>query len=227
MQSQMVKQRPLLMQTDMVQATYKGLKTNTRRTRGLETVNKAPDKYKFCRYEERNDHVYALFTGDNIPGPHLHIKCPYGKAGDIIWVKETWGKTPDFGYVYKADQTPEGEAIRQEYIKAGAKWAKWKPSIHMPYAAARLFLRIIDIRVERLQDINQKDAIAEGVRNVSNHHQWYNYLHPKHATPREMYVHDPIHSFQTLWDSINGPGSFDRNEWIWVITFEKIEKPVQ
>ena len=86
-------------------------------------------------------------------------KCPYGQPGDLLWVREAWSKSdPQWGlsvpYIYKADHLdPRGDA----------KPIKWKPSIHMPRAASRLTLEIVDIRIEQLQSISEQDAIAEGV----------------------------------------------------------------
>lgn len=132
------------------------------------------------------------------------VKCPYGQVGDVLWVRETW----DFGYpyAYKAD--------------GALPITKWRPSIHMPKAACRLFLRITNVRVERLQDISEEDAIAEGVSRYpkSPIYGYKNYLH------EDMYCLTAVDSFRTLWHSINGEQSWNDNPWVWVVEFERIEK---
>jgi hypothetical protein len=128
-------------------------------------------------------------------------KCPYGQPGDQLWVRETWSKcfqragSSDPAYLYKAD------------LKDGWQYLmgpKWKPSIHMFRVASRIQLEIVSVRVERLNDCSEADAGAEGA-----------YTDP--ACP----AYD---SYATLWDSINGAGSWKANPWVWVVEF-KVIKP--
>jgi hypothetical protein len=149
------------------------------------------------------------------------VWCPYGRVGDVLWVREGFYKpTADSlrgKYYYKADLDNHGWGL------------KWKPSIHMPKEACRIFLKIKSIRVENLQDITEEDAIAEGVES------WIDDRLASKPTRYKVYYHedgdDSIYSssakisFETLWQSINGPASYYQNPWVWVIEFERIERP--
>ena len=192
-----MKHRPILFSTAMVQAILDGRKTQTRR------VVKGPVM--------KLDYVIATT-----------VPCPYGQPGDVLWVRETWAHTSqlninpedeNYGYVYKADGQPW-----EDY----EGW-KWKPSIHMPREAARMFLRIKAVRVERLQEISEEDALAEGIGRINvrltNYDLAYrDYIHPG------VFFRVPLWSFKSLWESINGPESWQANPWVWVVEFERITK---
>src|SRR5690606_12450991 len=176
-----IKEIPLLFQTEMVQAVLEDRKTQTRRTRGLESKNEYPDNWNregnpvrtLSRFwdstKEENPNPLEILHGFKYPGWQegcdiVYQSCPYGKPGDLLWVRETWAKLVErykdgpllyqpegFKYVFKADNV---------FMK------NWKPSIHMPKAACRIWLMVEEIRVERLQDISEEDAVAEGVEVV-------------------------------------------------------------
>lgn len=138
--------------------------------------------------------------------------CPYGQVGDVLWVRETVSRFSFGGcYAYKADNDPEDECT------------KWRPSIHMPFEACRLFLEITNIRVERLHDISKDDAVSEGIAKKEHdflHNGWKDYLDSEYDTP---YM-NPVYSFRSLWSSINGAESWDANHWVWVLEFKQITK---
>ncbi len=142
--------------------------------------------------------------GDNI------IRCPYGTIGDRLWVRETFAPVGNPGrlgfYIrYKAD---EMKAI-------GAYGAtKWKPSIFMPRSASRITLEITNVRVERLQEINQGDCFAEGIERRPN------YENQSPSINAETYGKDECIK---LWESINGTGSWKTNPWVWVIEFKRVK----
>lgn len=213
---------PILFSTLMVQALLAGRKTMTRRVNGLDLINKEPDKYHVtnANYIKNGALMQKFFYGNEC----YVIKCPYGKVGDVLWVRESAslvlfpkadekgneiGKNPI--WMYRADQ--------HDNIFVD----KWKPSIHMPKEACRIFLKITDIKVERLLDISEDDAIAEGVYQYENGaYQFY--------TEKELHrvtagINSAFGSFMSLWQSINGASSWDANPWVWVIKFEQIEKP--
>lgn len=170
----MSKQRPILFSTPMVQAILDGRKTQTRRI-----VKPQPP------YDE-----------------HEVITCPYGHAGDVLWVRETWQPSSSVAYVhFKAD------------CRDGDPGKGWKPSIHMPKDACRLFLLITSVRLERLQSITRQDAAAEGVCIENEAERFPGYQ--IHRWPEE--------NFQTLWENINGEQSWRDNPWVWVIEFQKME----
>lgn len=185
--------KPILFSTEMVQAILAGRKTQTRRTKGLKVVNDNPDSHLFNSFSIDNDNA----TFKRLEGMWQGVDVPY-KTGDILWVRETFAFNPDFQFapIYKADSNI-------------TKFIKWKPSIHMPKEACRLFLKVTNVRVERLQDITEMDAIFEGCMQYEKDTDWMTALY----------------GFELLWKKINGESSWKSNPWVWVIEFERIEKP--
>lgn len=215
---------PILFSTPMVKAILDGRKTMTRRKFKPKDEPYLINGKSFINYSDSFGWNVKYKIQDN-PGRFeitQTFKCPYGKIGDILWVRETWQYTDSSlnfqpGYVYKATD-PDWETMEG--------W-KWKPSIFMPKAACRIFLEITDIRVERLQDVSEEDAINEGVE----FHKpvpgdglicYKNYTSPK--TP--FYGDNAKLSFQTLWQSINGLESGEVNPFVWVVSFKQITKPI-
>lgn len=149
--------------------------------------------------------------------------CPYGKVGDQLWVRETFGMkvrtvvgTPHESLCYRADKDNEICA----YSASGNEIpVKWKPSIHMPRWASRINLEITDIRVERLNDISEQDAIAEGIQKYKGPLRWVRYLD---AVTGEANFNCARDAFVSLWESINGAGSWSANPWVWVIEFKRV-----
>jgi len=222
------KQHPILYQTEMVQAILADIKTMTRRTTGLEEINLNPDAWTLNvsgfvtrpaignrKLKEGNG---AIFRNRELQ-PKL-VFCPYGNVGDLLWVRETFAKASCIfhggnkfsHYVYKADNDP----LHNHF--------KWKSSIHMPKEAARIILEITDIRIERLNDISEDDAIAEGVLQFEDG-TFKNYF-----TQKGLRAKDGVEcllakgSFQSLIASINGKNIIDLNPWVWVIKFKVLSK---
>lgn len=197
-----MKIKPILYSTEMVQALLENRKSQTRRTKGLNYINTNPDNWEI----EYLDSIWARAKDFEIK----ELKKPYD-VGDILWVRESFTpvgyKEKPMYYLYKANRDH--------------KSMKWKPSIHMPKKAARLFLKVTNIRVERLQDITEADAIAEGI--YMNYPIVYrDYLQKDHSRTG---FDNPIESFFSLWGFINGEASLKSNAWVWVIEFERVEKP--
>jgi hypothetical protein len=194
-----IAERPVLFQTDMVKAIIEGRKTQTRRQiKGQPTGDESLDLKEV--YNHNPEYFYKI--------------CKYGKPGDLLWVRETWQEStflpkddPDYGYIYRA--SGNGMAWEQ-----GDDTWRWKPSIHMPKSASRIWLMIEDIRVERAQEISEEDAIAEGIKNLELYGQlhWLRY-------DEGFCTKYPTISFQSLWISINGEESWNANPWVWVIQF--------
>jgi hypothetical protein len=137
-------------------------------------------------------------------------RCPYGKVQEKLWVRETWA---DYlgEIVYRADEGLEGIGFAPESLK-------WKPSIFMPRSASRITLEITDIRVERLQDISEEDAIAEGIMYEDHYSRRY-----FDSLAEDYSYKSPIDSYQSLWDSINGDKHpWESNCWVWVISFRRM-----
>lgn len=204
----MTKERPILFSTPMVQAILSGRKTQTRRR------------------VKKNEPIEWLdeigFTPEFVADPG-NFFCPYGKPGDLLWVRETWLELDrshiiTSPYVYKANTDAVAEEARKDYIKAGYPY-QWRPSIYMPKAAARIWLEITEISVERLQDISEEDAIAEGIKTTwinddSSCNKFKNYINNGKGSL------SPKDSFRSLWESINGAESWDLNPWLWVVKFK-------
>lgn len=219
-----MKSHPILFSTPMVQAILKGTKTQTRRIitphrsgpcgsalkKDLDWSEIFPNNQCGIKVGYRKDDPFMAET--------VHRVYPLYDIGDQLWVRETWQHTeclsvhPSdeelYGYVYRADGEPW-----EDY----EGW-RWKPSIFMPREASRITLEVTDIRVERLHDISAVDAISEGIKWEPGD-EWTYYDH--------LDFNDPYRSkFYELWQSINGPESWDINPWVWVIQFRRI-KPQQ
>ena len=203
--------KPILFNTAMVQAILDGRKTTTRR---IIKVNTDLD-FIGCSSTGGDFDAAAFGKGcyEKILDAKIieRVKAPY-MPGDILYVRETWGISNPLGdfarnnrtaeYVYKAGYS-KGERIpmaREQEKNLGV----WKPSIHMPKVAARIFLKVTSARVERLQDITEEGIRAEGITE-----EW-----PPHAMDK----------FQELWDSTTKEYKWRLNPWVWVIEFERIEK---
>lgn len=208
----------------MVQAILEGRKTQTRREvkHGLGKTMDDDDIKVSITDDGEMAHFKAKGQGTSFMG----LKSPYGKIGDILWVREKFQKiinceTGEFKhYDYYADMP----------VKFHKQFSgKYKPSIHMPKEAARIFLKVINIRVERLFQITAKDAIAEGVecKIVENMKEYRAYLvkESEHVFGKNSYPDTPECSFLDLWEKINGNESVNSNPWVWVIEFERVEKP--
>lgn len=213
------KERPMLYSTDMVVSILEDRKTKTRRMAGLETINTSPDSVTFIRelhpnYKQKDQPVFRFKSKpESLASEYIDVQCPYGKTGDILWVRETWTRiAEDSITVFKADY--KGQPVA---------W-NWKPSIHMPKVAARIWLQITDIKVERLQQITEEDALAEGIIECEDG-TYYNYF-----TQKGLRYRDGVEcllakgSFQSLWCSINGLDSWAHNPWVWVISFKVLSK---
>lgn len=185
---------PILFNTDMVRAILEGRKTVTRR------VVKEP--YYIDDEEMSRGSGLAMHRGTNMTDGMPYPGQPY-RPGDILYVRETFFKYAG-EYVYKASAA-----------KPGLWDGMWHPSIHMPREAARIFLRVKDVRVERLRDIG--DCTKEGIPSG------------KHETAH-MNDYDERCDFKALWDSTIKPTDralygWKANPWVWVIEFERCEKP--
>jgi signal peptidase I len=225
-------EHPILFSTPMVQAILALIKTMTRRIKGLEKINENPNEWIIIHKNvlDINNIVHFHFYNPTLQESKF-IKCPYGQPGDKLWVRETFvpiviqdhdGNGNDkYTWIYKADEFDRD-------ILDNLEDSTWKPSIHMPKAAARVWLMITDVRVERLQDISQEDAKAEGVEKWV---QMSSYRY-KDYTGNVVGFWENINpvgcmaaiaSFNSLWIKINGMDSFKSNPWVWVIEFKRIE----
>jgi len=198
---------PILFSTLMVQAIQEGRKTQTRREVNFPQV--WPDLLDdlHAKLDVKGKQVFDL-AGEN----RFDLRDRFGKPGDVLWVREAFyelkNKELKGNYFYKAEIEPHGFNFN------------WKPSIHMPKAACRIFLKVVSVNVQRLQDISEADSITEGVLKISEPCGWKDYL----SKDSEGTVSNSRSSFLRLWVSING-GNLNANPWVWVVEFERIDKP--
>lgn len=194
-------EKPILFNTEMVKAILDRRKTMTRRI--IKPQPKELIMYCYASSSNRRIGKWIDKTAEDLFTPPCH-------GDDILWVRETWcninkpGIAPE--YYYLAD-------CLQPWVEDydPSEW-KWKPSIHMPREAARLFLRVNKVRVERLQDITEEDAISEGTKLLSH-------------DGKTIYTKDYRNAFQVLWNSLYSKQGFgwDANPWVWVIEFERVD----
>lgn len=238
-----MKEHPILFQTDMVQAILQGRKTMTRRLFNPQPMDCGELHKQYTEASWKNEPAnfvesitkgfwYCQYCGNGVrlgdynPG----IKCPYGTVGDVLWVRETWNER-NGEYAYKASpdlfkKTNWFKEIRSAYKIANLPTPddvlKWKPSIFMPRVASRITLKITNIKVERVQDISEEDAIKEGVFNMidkdGNYNVYWDYIK---KSPIKGFL-TAKESFRSLWISINGQESWDSNPFCWCVEFEKI-----
>jgi hypothetical protein len=217
-----MKERPILFSAPMVRAILEGRKTQTRRI-------VKPQPAASCRYAMNGNGDKALHLGPPLkPGETMslvpvkatsadhRLPCPYGAPGDRLWVRETFVyRSKHDRFYYRADHP-----VHAPYAHDG-----WKPSIHMPRRASRISLEVTGVRVERLHDITEDDAKAEGAAPYIYGHgsitEFEISCDPGIRTP-SMYRA----GFEQLWRAINGCESWDANPWVWCVSFRRIDDAV-
>ncbi|MGB9660676.1 MAG: hypothetical protein ACPL5F_01495 [Moorellaceae bacterium] len=225
-------ERPILFSAEMVRAILGGRKTQTRRVinpqppEGIEDTMRGPEFYEPIRIKNGEaipgDPVYGIYDSWGEWG----AVCPYGLPGSILWVREAWSipaTTTASKVIYKADY-PDGDAPL-------ASGEKWRSPIYMPREVARLFLVVKNVRVERLHNITEEDARAEGILAINSFlldhsSEWCKYTVMAAAMQgRERpKVADSIGGFAYIWDRINAKRGYGWrvNPWVWVIEFDKV-----
>lgn len=207
-----MKSRPILFSAPMVRAILAGEKTQTRRV-------VKPQPPLRCQYDINGAKSHAICQSTNHPGVFVpptpksvdhRLPCPYGQPGDQLWVKETYRVPKSYDSIAPRDL--HLTSVRYEVDGSEKPLVPWwdsdepgriRQSIFMRKWMSRITLEITDIRAERLRGISDDDAKAEGVEHK-------NYVYPSEA-------------FAELWKSINGPGSWENNPWVWVVEFRKID----
>ncbi len=204
-----MKDRPIIFSAPMVRAIIDGSKSQTRRV-----VKPRKDVAFGCLLQPHE--LAGEVNAGNLEN------CPYGKIGDRLWVRETFHgplleseeQEDEFRYSPDIYKKPGFCAYRAtdtlDAIDSDGRELGWRPSIFMPRWASRILLEVTGIRVERLQEISEADCVAEGAAGGHGSVPGYGYS----ATPLENYRH--------IWESINGPGAWDKNPWVWVIEFKVI-----
>lgn len=223
----------------MVRALLDGRKTQTRRV--VKHQFDAEDNVRECcniikpeGWQGTGHSGLWAHEGDYDESPRC---CPQGIPGDRLWVKETFAPSPEHPrcrVAYQADlksygldngiarQTEDsmGCVYPSPIINPKKPWGDskggWKPSIFMPRWASRITLEITGVRVDRLQEISEADAKAEGIEPLDRPGFWKVY------NCKQGFTTYPKVSYESLWESINGPGSWEKNPWVWVIEFRKL-----
>lgn len=217
-------------------------KTITRRLRGLEAINEFPENWQFEWAEPRkNKWCFTNKTTVNETTlkegtfEQVVLKCPFGVPGDLIWMRETYSPTasPVHGPVYRADfekkRSPSGikkwgwEAFRGDW--SGWFYGKWTPAIHMQRKHCRFVAELVEVRIERLHEITEEEAKAEGVGRAWT--DGVSFWQPENQTERQVgdYATFKI-GFQCIWVHLHGQESYRRNPWVWVLKFKKVKEYV-
>lgn len=197
-----MKERPILFSGEMVRALLDGRKTQTRRA-----VKPQPSSGAHWSQIVVDGH------GGWVDGHGSPLRCPYGQPGDRLWVREAHAFVPEPAYrcstgIYQ--QTNPADSYQACVYRENFDRARsfpWRPSIHMPRWASRILLEVVSVRVERLQEISEADARAEGIPGPGPENPW------------DVAIND----FRSIWESINGAGSWEANPWVWVVEFRVIE----
>lgn len=201
-----MKERPIIFSAPMVRAILAGTKVQTRRVVKLKP---------WQQIEERDDGApWPWMYDDNRAADHW-VPCPYGQPGGRLWVREAW-----------APRTLGAWPLMDQHMKPlyrasedRPEWKRiWKPSIHMPRLASRILLDVTAVRVERLQDISEADAQAEGITP-----KWEPGCSGRLMDAFGGFSFRPAASaYAELWEQINGPGAWDANPWVWVVEFKRV-----
>lgn len=210
------KERPILFSAAMVRAILDGPKTQTRRVM-------KPQPTTFA-------HAHPAVQSEVIRAHERKHRCPYGQPGDRLWVREAHAIVPRTAYAHsdgvvqalRPDDNHDAAVYREGWERSAP--GRWRPSIHMPRWASRITLEITDVRVQRLQEVSENDAMAEGVQLG--------------AAPEDYTGDDVLDSdcgyftprscregFRSLWNTLNAERGYgwDVNPWVWALTFKRVE----
>ena len=222
-----IKERPILFSGPMVRAILAGRKTQTRRVAKLEPIDPGLN-FAFSGLSPDDQGARGFVLSSRGKGGCWNERtkpklCPYGKAGERLWVRETWRPHPDGQLgkiIYRAD-APDDDS------------KKWKPSLFMRRWASRLVVEVLKVRLERLQEISEADAIAEGILaetlppDPDNFHPpgSYGYVTGMEPFPKGSIYPRAQEAYRDLWDKINAEGGneWSSNPWVWVIEFRRVE----
>mgnify|MGYP003442514703 FL=1 len=202
-----MKSRPILFSAPMVRALLAGTKTQTRRPlREGAWLDPKEGVIRMCS------------VGNGVTG-FQSVACPYGVPGDQLWVREQFAGS----IAYERHGYPLREWGNKIWYCAdgeprSGQWTRPRPSIHMPRSLSRITLELTDVRVERLQDISEADALAEGVTP-----KWEPGCSGRLMEAIGGFSFRPAASaYADLWEQINGAGSWDANPWVWALSFKRV-----
>lgn len=257
-----MKERPILFSAPMVKAILEGRKTQTRRIMKPQPDHLQVYDFKGKRLYDGENRLWCWngHVSEDLQSieAFLRDRCPYGVSGDHLWVRETWTLIPndmrgrDLSVAYRAGGESKVHKGEDVYGAPGSalvhmtigcdlaeydngNWGVWRPSIHMPRLASRLTLEVVSVKVERLQDITEDDAKAEGVHQRARKPGLKPKDGPCSECGRSYHEHPGGSCYRTgfhnltfkgayahLWNEINGKGSWDANPWVWVVEFRPL-----
>lgn len=214
--------KPILFNTEMVQAILEGRKTVTRRLIKPQPSETANIMYCYAACRKRDIGKWIDWNDKDSKKRWI----PPCHGDDILYVRETWRVCNVFGDIARGDRTAEiefmagGDTVCVPAFDYTQSYGAWKPSIHMTKEADRLFLKVMNVRVERLQDIDEEGAKAEGA----------NFCNGKHVGVEEKMRRSAVERFAEIWNRTIKPADidlygWDANPWVWVIEYERCEKP--
>lgn len=226
-----VSERPILFTGELIPRVMDGTKTQTRRLLKSPNLEDLEEFVRFQRYPDESYRAVFAYDGGN---EDVSVRSPYGGPGDRLWVRETfWHHKSDYLEQVawpglSVTRNPDGGAyaphINKSFDPREHKLWRKRPSIHMPRWASRTLLEVVDVRVQRLQDITEEDARAEGVDPVPCTHPDPTPGYGCTDCQGSGYVEPALLGFASLWDSINAKrASWEANPLVWAITFKRCE----
>ena len=219
----LITERPILYSTEMVKANLEDRKTMTRRTKGLTLNNDFPkSEWSYTGYflgTDRYDKWAGMTQAKNLKTGNLSFvdMCPYGKPADLLYVRENWSRIEARIY-FQADEAED--ELKEEY---SLDKIRWKPSIHLPKSGSRIWAMVEEIQVERVKDISEEDAKAEGIMEFESSNPGLKDKMFGLPSFKVFGINRKV-AFKNLWISINGRASWDANPWVWVIKYRILSK---
>lgn len=210
-----MKEHGILMSAPMVKAYLADLKTQTRRTRGLDKINENPDQWDFTGIALNLSGQRVAAFSNNQRIEFVNVKLPYGYVGDRLWFRETWAASPlvlqykeQKDVVYRADDWP------------ACPYDKWRSSLLMFRWAARIVTPVVGVRAERLHSITPDDVLAEGIERTEDR----SWLGPARGHSTALYPYAHAHeAYFALWDKLNGKKlPSEKNPWLFVYEFASL-----
>lgn len=224
-----MKERPILFSEQRVRALLVGQQTQTRRIMKTQALGPGQDNHEGVHafdVSANHLHGYKMMAMTDIS-----YQCPYGKPGDILWVRETWRGpiVPESALAeYERDPTPfrlpefcqyradSNELGHHSMNDTEGEQFGWQTAIHMPRWASRINLQITGVRAEKIQDISEDDIMAEGVQTDSHFLNNFFTMNMNSESPKEAY--------RKAWQKQYGATSWEVNPWVWVVEFQRVER---
>lgn len=222
-----MKERGILFSGEMVRALLAGTKTQTRRAVKLRANDGVQVDHEPWRYTERAPDGRHLWQHRKDIRRMIIERCPYGAIGDRLWVRETWcceyeDDCPTDRVLYRATETRPIVGVGER--ADGSERSPWRPSIHLRRVDARITLEITNVRVQRLHDISEEDARAEGCPSMIETLAGLSHLRGADAVAAvPTHITTARDEYALLWERINGDGSWATNPWVWALTFKRVD----